>query len=255
MWKCPQCGEKIVDESDACWNCGRVREGIVDEPPHAGPEASPGPIVGAEPADECIMAEEVIDEEPGDEDPANEDRAPAGPPLDRPLTEAGFATVMLRLLGIYFTAIAIVSLVPTVGRFLMETSRMGLGRAMDRWTFESFLRPVLELIAGIYFLVGGQWVFDKILTPVRRAREDEWENNREDGDVGDTDSARARRAPVPGLRTWTSADRKFTVRARLMNVDEDAAVLQKVDGEELIVPLEKLCEEDRKYVEETSDPE
>jgi WD40 repeat protein len=56
------------------------------------------------------------------------------------------------------------------------------------------------------------------------------------------------------FRTWTSADGKFTVEAQLLRADGDAAVLKKKSGREVKVPLDKLREEDRQYVEEHVSP-
>jgi hypothetical protein len=53
-----------------------------------------------------------------------------------------------------------------------------------------------------------------------------------------------------GFRTWTSADGKFTIRARLLRVDGDAAILKKESGKEVKVSLEKFSEEDQNYVQE-----
>jgi hypothetical protein len=50
------------------------------------------------------------------------------------------------------------------------------------------------------------------------------------------------------MRTWSSADGKFTVEARLVEVLDGQPVLRNADGRRLRVPLEKLSEADRQYV-------
>ena len=52
-------------------------------------------------------------------------------------------------------------------------------------------------------------------------------------------SAAETQAPSP-LRTWTSADGRFTIEAQLLKVDGDAVVLKKRSGSEVKVPLDKL---------------
>ena len=40
-WTCPECGETIDEEFDACWNCGAEREGVPDAEFYEEAEAEP----------------------------------------------------------------------------------------------------------------------------------------------------------------------------------------------------------------------
>lgn len=50
--------------------------------------------------------------------------------------------------------------------------------------------------------------------------------------------------PQPKFRTWTSADGKFTVEAKLVTVEGNQVKLERRDGSVVTVPLEKLSEAD-----------
>lgn len=49
------------------------------------------------------------------------------------------------------------------------------------------------------------------------------------------------------VRTWTSANGKFSVKAEFVSVDDEKVCLKKADGTEINVPLEKLSEADQKF--------
>ena len=49
-------------------------------------------------------------------------------------------------------------------------------------------------------------------------------------------------------RRWSDATGTFTLRARLIKVDDQTVTLQKPDGTTVDVPLEKLSDADRKYL-------
>ena len=55
MWICPNCGERIEEQFDACWKCGAGREGAQLVPPEAFemnptptglPSGTPCPVCG-----------------------------------------------------------------------------------------------------------------------------------------------------------------------------------------------------------------
>ena len=52
------------------------------------------------------------------------------------------------------------------------------------------------------------------------------------------------------MRTWKSADRKFSVEAALIALAEKTATLQRGDGSKIEIDLAKLSKADRDYVEE-----
>jgi thiol-disulfide isomerase/thioredoxin len=57
-------------------------------------------------------------------------------------------------------------------------------------------------------------------------------------------------------RTWTDPSGKFNVIAELVAVEGDKVVLRRKDGKQIKVPLEKLSDKDRKFIEasQTEDP-
>ena len=97
----------------------------------------------------------------------------SGESSGRRVTEEGLAALLLRLLGVYFLVFGIIGGVSAVIQIIIATNKFGMDVALIReWNY--LARPVLELAVGLYLLLGGQWVFDKLLTPlVRSPREDE----------------------------------------------------------------------------------
>ena len=59
----------------------------------------------------------------------------------------------------------------------------------------------------------------------------------------------AQDAAKPSLRTWKDSTGQFSVEAVFVRVSGDQVVLQRKDKTEISVPLAKLSEADRKYVE------
>ena len=105
--------------------------------------------------------------------PRGESEKASRPPPDRPLTEAGFATVMLRSVGLYIAALGFIGVVSFFIQLAIRANRLGLDKAMDHLSLEFVVRPILELLVGAYLLIGGHWAFHKILTPVRRPPADD----------------------------------------------------------------------------------
>ncbi len=68
----------------------------------------------------------------------------------------------------------------------------------------------------------------------------------QEGEPGAVESGPARQDSE--MRTWTSADRRFTVRAKLLERDDKNARLEKEGGGEITVPLEMLSRLDRAYL-------
>lgn len=58
--------------------------------------------------------------------------------------------------------------------------------------------------------------------------------------------------PASQLRTWTSADGRFSVDAHLAEYDPEArtAVLEKVDGQRITIELNSLTIDDRNHIRE-----
>jgi hypothetical protein len=53
-----------------------------------------------------------------------------------------------------------------------------------------------------------------------------------------------------GTRTWASADGKFATEAEFLYMGGDKVKLRKPDGSEISVPLERLSETDRRWIQE-----
>ncbi len=53
----------------------------------------------------------------------------------------------------------------------------------------------------------------------------------------------------PDVRTWTSADGKFHTEAEFVSLTAGVVTLRKTDGSTIRVPLERLSEEDREWIE------
>ena len=62
-------------------------------------------------------------------------------------------------------------------------------------------------------------------------------------------ASEAKPPPPAMLRTWSSADGRFTVKARLLGFADGQVELERNDGKKIVVPLEKLSAADKKYVE------
>ena len=108
------------------------------------------------------------------DEPLDSQTAPisAGMSSSRKLTAEALATLLLRLLGVYYAVWGIVGGVGKAGTIILAANRISLELALAReWVY--LLRPIMELVAGLYFLLGGQWVFEKVLTPITRHAADE----------------------------------------------------------------------------------
>jgi hypothetical protein len=53
--------------------------------------------------------------------------------------------------------------------------------------------------------------------------------------------------PEEHPRTWTDISRKHSITAKLLAVKGDSVELEREDGAVVLVPLQRLCKEDRKY--------
>ncbi len=58
MWQCPNCGEQIDDEFDACWKCGTAQDGTRAADFHAEPNDPAVPDRGADPEPPAESEEE-----------------------------------------------------------------------------------------------------------------------------------------------------------------------------------------------------
>lgn len=106
------------------------------------------------------------------------------PAAEHALTLEGLATLLLRILGLYFVVYGITGLLGEAGLILLRVTNMSLEEGLRAYRWEYLVRPVAELIVGMYFLTGGQWVFDNLLVPIIRSSEDD-ENADSDEEGGD----------------------------------------------------------------------
>ena len=52
------------------------------------------------------------------------------------------------------------------------------------------------------------------------------------------------------LRTWTSSNGKFTIRARILGINDNSVELEKSDGKRLTVPRTELSKADNQYIDQ-----
>jgi hypothetical protein len=219
MWNCSRCGEAIKDNFDACWRCGTRRDGTASEE------------LQEEGDDRSASTPEP---EPLDPDEARVDEPTPPAPPERPLTQENLAALLLRFLGLCLSVFGIASVVSVVGRLLLESNRYGLDDFVRHsYAFESLIAPAMELLIGLYFLIGGQWVYNRILVPVRRTFPDDesWEAE-DDGP----------------WRTWKSVDGAYTVKAKFVRVARGMVYLLKEDGSTITVDRSVLSQDDWDWV-------
>jgi len=74
----------------------------------------------------------------------------------------------MRLLGVYFTAGAIIYASGFAIQIMYVASKLGLEEALthDYRDNAGLATSFVELVIGVYLLIGGRWVLEKVLTPV-----------------------------------------------------------------------------------------
>lgn len=76
------------------------------------------------------------------------------------------AQLLLRLLGIFFLALAVESGITEASRISIVSKRFGWDEFLW-WTVAiGSTRLVAELIVGGYLVLGGKWIFGRILAPI-----------------------------------------------------------------------------------------
>lgn len=91
-----------------------------------------------------------------------------GAPSGRRRPEERLAVVLLRLLGVAFVVCAVLSGMEEIGRISLYWREFG-GDETFAWAEAiSLAEPAAELILGTYFVLGGQWVFNRVLAPIAR---------------------------------------------------------------------------------------
>jgi hypothetical protein len=81
--------------------------------------------------------------------------------------EERLAAILLRLLGVYFLALGIISGIEEAVRLCLAFNeiQVDLGRVLlKHWSYLAHLAA--EFVIGAYLLIGGQWVFEKVLIPI-----------------------------------------------------------------------------------------
>ena len=75
--------------------------------------------------------------------------------------------MLLRLLGIYYVAWAAIDGGSRAGSIWHIARELGWD---DYLAWRHTIQPAVELVLGIYFLIGGRWVFNRLLAPIPRRR-------------------------------------------------------------------------------------
>ncbi len=219
MWLCWRCGEMITENVETCAHCGASRDATNSQEVQKGANDPSQP--------------EAKSEQPESDEATSDELTPIWP-RERPVTQEGLATLLLRFLGLCFTAFGVVAVATVAGHLLLLSTKYGLDDAVRRYRpLESLIGPAAELIIGVYFLVGGQWVYDKILTPVSRSFADDSAPETEDDD---------------SWRTWKSADGLYTVKAKFVQATDESVDLLKADGSAITVERSRLSEDDRNWI-------
>ncbi|MEN6458510.1 MAG: trypsin-like peptidase domain-containing protein [Thermoguttaceae bacterium] len=75
-------------------------------------------------------------------------------------------------------------------------------------------------------------------------------SKKDDKKAGSSGDKKSKSQEAYELRTWTSKNGKFTLRAKFRGVEDGNVKLEKEDGKVIVVPIARLCEEDQKLIEE-----
>ena len=91
----------------------------------------------------------------------------------------------MRLLGVYFIALSIIDVFAEGSRVVLFWRELTLieNDLFARAIGVAAARVASEFVIGMYLLLGGQWVFDRLLTPIALRRVD---GSIEDSDDGGT---------------------------------------------------------------------
>jgi HEAT repeat protein len=94
------------------------------------------------------------------------------------------------------------------------------------------------------------------IAAIQRRTGSQGDSAAEDQDAPAADARPAAEKPAEkeaqsdALRTWTSKGGKHSIKAKLLSVEGNKAVLQKQNGSQLKIDIDKLSEKDRKYIED-----
>jgi hypothetical protein len=112
-----------------------------------------------------LGAEGDIMSGPGETPESSAGGATANAEADDALSNEGLASLLLRLLGIYFLGWAIITGVEEAVRLLVAISTYSPEKILaGHWTNIGYI--VAEFAVGGYLLFGAQWVLEKVLLPV-----------------------------------------------------------------------------------------
>ena len=73
-----------------------------------------------------------------------------------------------------------------------------------------------------------------------------------DADLDNPFATSDEKAAATEVRTWNDKSGTHKIEAKLLKVDQGNVVLKRTDGKEVTVPLEKLCDDDQKFVAKIS---
>jgi hypothetical protein len=103
--------------------------------------------------------------------------------------EGRLAAILMRLLGVYFLGWAVISGVDEAVRLLIASNKYGLREMFpSHWTYLANIAATFAV--GAYLLVGGRWVFEKVLAPmVPDSSEDDLDYEASDDQPGTDNSS------------------------------------------------------------------
>lgn len=86
------------------------------------------------------------------------------------ITIESLATLLIRLLGVFLAVCAILSVFDEAGRvmYVARWFKWGSDEMLVWQGVESVVRLTIGYVIGVYLILGGRWVLDRILTRVGR---------------------------------------------------------------------------------------
>jgi hypothetical protein len=79
--------------------------------------------------------------------------------------EGRLAAILMRLLGVYFLGWAVISGVDEAVRLVIASNKFSLRELFpSHWSYLANIAATFAV--GAYLLVGGRWIFEKVLAPI-----------------------------------------------------------------------------------------
>jgi hypothetical protein len=81
-------------------------------------------------------------------------------------SKEALATLLLRFLGVYFLTFGAIGTIDEAAHIVISASGVYSAAFVTLTQWLRFVRPIIELIVGAYFLTGGHWVYERMLAPM-----------------------------------------------------------------------------------------